>query len=77
MIPNTYFHILYVQILSWDQNNLAIVTSEPKNYFKGYVTANSKDLVFARNDFLRLVGSPNESLILIIIYYMFKYSVRI
>ena len=35
-----------------------------------------KDLVFARNDFLRLVGGPNESLILIIIYYMFKYSVE-
>ena len=24
---------------------------------------------------MRLVGAPNESLILIIIYYMFKYSV--
>ena len=28
-----------------------------------------------QNDFLRLVGAPNESLILIITYYMFKYSV--
>ena len=36
-----------------------------------------KDLVFARNDFLRLGGAPNESLLLIIIYYMFKYSVGI
>ena len=27
-----------------------------------------------RNEFLRLVGAPNESLILIIIYYMFKLS---
>ena len=36
-----------------------------------------KVLVFARNEFLRLVGAPNESLILIIIYYMFKYSVGI
>ena len=35
------------------------------------------DLVFARNEFLRLVGPPNESLILIIIYYMFKYLVGI
>ena len=34
-----------------------------------------KDLVFSQNEFLRLVGDPNESLILIIIYYMFKYSV--
>ena len=35
------------------------------------------DLIFARTDFLGLVGAPNESLILIIIYYMFKYSVGI
>ena len=34
----------------------------------------STDFVLARNEFLRLVGSPNESLILLIIYYMFKYS---
>ena len=48
-----------------------------KKYFKGYVTANYKDLVFARNDFLRLVGAPNEFLIIIIIYFMFKSSVGI
>ena len=36
-----------------------------------------KYLVFARNNFLGLVGAPNESLILIIIYYMFKYEVGI
>ena len=34
---------------------------------------NYDDVVFARNDFLRLVRAPNESLILIIIYYTFKY----
>ena len=33
--------------------------------------------MFARNKFLRLVGVPNEFLILIIIYYMFKYSVGV
>ena len=38
---------------------------------------NYKDFVFVQNDFLRLVGAPNESLILIITYYMFKYSVGI
>ena len=59
------------------EKHFARVTSEPKNYFKGYVTANYKDLIFARNDFLRLVGAPNESLIRIIIYYTFKYSVGI
>ena len=32
------------------------------------------DLVFARNEFFRLVGAPDESLIVIIIYYMLKYS---
>ena len=36
-----------------------------------------KDLVFARGEFLRLVGAPNESLRLIIIYYMLKYTFRI
>ena len=59
------------------KKHFARVTSEPKKNFKGYVTANYKDLVFVRNDFLRLVGAPNEFLILIIIYYMFKYSVGI
>ena len=32
------------------------------------------DFGFARIEFLRLVGAPNESLRLIIIYYMFNYS---
>ena len=59
------------------KKHFARITSEPKKYFKGYVTTNYKDLVFARNDFLRLVVAPNEFLILIIIYYMFKYSVGI
>ena len=31
-----------------------------------------KHLVFALNDFLRIVGALNESVRLIIIYYMFK-----
>ena len=48
-----------------------------KKYFKGYISANYKDLVFTRNDILRLVGAPDESVILIIICYMFKYSVGI
>ena len=30
-----------------------------------------KDLVFARGEFLRFFGDPNESLRLIIIYYIF------
>ena len=37
----------------------------------------SKGLSFTRTDFLRLVGAQNESLRLIIVQYMFKYSCRI
>ena len=40
--PNEYFRlnlILYVHILSGDQNNFARVTSEPKKTFKGYISA--------------------------------------
>ena len=55
-----------------------LVPSGPKNHFKGYFgKTNFDELVFARNDFFRLVRAPNESLILIILYYMFKYSVGI
>ncbi|MCV5003232.1 hypothetical protein OFM39_26580, partial [Escherichia coli] len=36
-----------------------------------------KDLVFGQNKFLKLVGTANEFIILIIIYYMFKYSIGI
>ena len=34
----------------------------------------NKDIVLAQNDFLRLFGAPNVSVILLIIDYMFKYS---
>ena len=58
------------------KTTFAGVTSEPKKVFwKLYFGKTSyKDLLFAQNDFLRLVGAPNESLILIIMYYLFKYS---
>ena len=36
--------------------------------------ASFKDLVFARGEFLRLVGAQNESLRVILIYYMLKYT---
>ena len=36
-----------------------------------------KDLVLPRNNFLGLVGAPNESLIFILKHYMYKYSVGI
>ena len=33
-----------------------------------------KHLIIAGSEFLKLVGPPNESLRLIIIYYIFKYT---
>ena len=50
--------------------------SGDKKVFGGlYIGKRSyKDLVIARNEFFKLVGAPNESLILIIIYFIFKYS---
>ena len=71
--------MLYVQILSWYINNFGRVTSETKKYFQRlyFGKTSYKDIVFARNNFLGLVGAPNESLILILKYYMFKYSVGI
>ena len=78
MNPNTYYNILYVQILSSDQNNFASLFEAKKVFSRLYFGKTSyKDLVFAQNDFLMLVRAPNEYLILIIIYYMFKYSVGI
>ena len=55
----------------WDQNNIARVTTEPKNPFKDPIgTTSYKDLMFARGEFFRLVKAQNESLRVIIIYYI-------
>ena len=35
------------------------------------------NFAFVRSDLVRLVGAPNDSLRVIIIYYSFKYSFRI
>ena len=68
IVPKTYYNMLSVEILIWDQNNFGRVTSQPKNPFKVSIYAKLViDLVFSRSDFLRLVGAPNESLRLIII----------
>ena len=57
------------------KNNFARVTSEPKGPLEArFGQTNYKDLVFARGELLRFFGSPNESLRLIIIYYIFKYT---
>ena len=58
---------------------LLLYIRSQKKYLKAMFFGKTcfKDLVFARNEFLRLVEAPNEPLIVIIIYYIFKYSVEI
>ena len=52
---------------------------ELKKPFKGLIKAKlvMRNLFLRDESFLRIFGAQNESLILIIIYYMFKYSVGI
>ena len=55
-------------------NNFARVTSEPKTHLKARFRQTSyKDLVFVGGEFLSVVGAQNESLRIILMYYMFKY----
>ena len=62
----TNYNILYVLIYIWDQNNFPRVTLEPKKQRLDLGKTSYNDLVFARCEFLRFVGAPNESLRLII-----------
>ena len=67
----TYYKIICVQILIQDQNNFPRVTLEPIKPFKASVYVKRvKHLDLARSEFLRFVESQNESLRLIIIYYV-------
>ena len=66
-----YINVLYVQIL------IGITTTSPDSlrsqntHFRARFRQTSyKDLVFARGEFLSVVGDQNESLRLIIIYYI-------
>ena len=73
-MPTNYINVLYVRILIWDHNNFARVTSEPKYHFRARFRQTSyKDLVFARGEFLSVVGAQNEGLRIILMSYMFKY----
>ena len=66
--------MLYVQILIWDHDNFASVTSEPKTHLKARFRQTSyKDLVFERGESLSVFGAQNESLRIILMCYMFKY----
>ena len=57
-----YINILYVQILIWGHNNFARVTSVPKTQFSARFRQTSyNDLVFARGEFLSVIGAQNES----------------
>ena len=70
--------LYYIKILILNLKNFARFTSEPKPIERIDLGKTSyKDLVFARSVLIRLVGAPNESVRLIIIYYMFKVSFRI
>ena len=55
----------------WDHNNFARVTSDQNTQFRDRFRQTCyKDLVFARGEFCSVVGAQNESLGLIIIYYI-------
>ena len=66
--------IYYIKLHIWDLNNFARFTSEPKTHLKARFRQTSyKDLVFARGESFSVFGSQNESLRIILMYYMFKY----
>ena len=69
-----YINVLYVQILIWDHDNFARVTWKPKYPFQGRFRQTSyKDFIFARGESLIVVGAQNETLRIILKYYMFEY----
>ena len=61
-------------IIILDQNNFARVTSDPKKSVKGSISEKLviRTLCFERGEFSRFFVAPNESLRLIVIYYMFQ-----
>ena len=62
-------------IIFWQPNNFGRVTSDPKNPLKARFRENYlESLCFNAKRVLRYIGALNESLRLIIIYYMFKYT---
>ena len=66
--------IYYIKLRIWDLNNFARFTSEPKTHLKARFRQTSyKDLVFERGESLSVVGAQNESLRIILMYYMFNY----
>ena len=66
--------IYYIKIHIWDLNNFARFTSEPKTHLKARFRQTSyKDLLFQRSESLSVVGAQNESLRIILMYYMFNY----
>ena len=57
-MPNNYYNILYVQLLSWDKNNFARVTSNQKSISKVIFGKTSyKDLDFGQNDIFKACWS--------------------
>ena len=69
-----FINVLYNQIMIWDHDNFARVTSEPKTHLKARFRQTSyKDLVFERGESLSVFGAQNKSLRIILMYYMFNY----
>ena len=56
---------------------LESLRSQNTQFWARFRQTSYKDLVFARGEFLSVVGGQNESLRIILMYYMFKYWFRI
>ena len=67
-VPTNYINVLYVQILIWDQFGAKIPI-----YGIDLGKTSYKDLVFAWGEFFSVVAAQNESLWVILMYYVFKY----
>ena len=52
---------------------LESLRSENTQFRARFMNTIYKDIVFARGEFLSVVGAQNESLGIILMYYMFKY----
>ena len=52
---------------------LESLRSQNTHFWARFSQTSFKDLVFVRGEFLSVVGAQNESLRIILMYYMFKY----
>ena len=72
-VRTNYINVLYVQQLIWDHDNFARVTSQPKTHLKARFRQTCyNDLVFERGESLSVFGAQNESVRIILMYYIFN-----